>query len=135
MPEPLLCLVIPSNAVFADWVPLDVLRAPTGAGIGEFVGDLVGGHFQVIRCGAGAWMYLNEDGKELGLPENMVATAVAHEAGLSLADFIVGQVVVFGAPDDEGWDTSVPEEFLALLEARGCQIMRRPTENSAIDQS
>jgi hypothetical protein len=135
MTEPLLCLVIPSNSGLHPHVPLDILRAPTGAGIGEFVSDLVGGPFQVIRCGAGAWMYLNEDGKSLGLRENHLATTLAHEAGLSLADFIVGQVVVFGEADNEGWDTSVPEEFLALLEARGCQLMRRPIENAATDQS
>lgn len=123
--DPLWCLVIPSNSVLHPSVPLDVLRAPTGTALAGFVNDMVGGSFEVVRGPAGAWMYLNEEGKFLHMRENLVATALAHEVGLSLADWIAGQVVVFGQADDDGWDTSVPEEFLALVEKRGCHIVRR----------
>jgi hypothetical protein len=123
--EPLWCLVIPSNSEFHRSVPLDLLRAPAGDGLGEFVNDLVGGHFQVVRAPAGASMYLHDEGKFIGLRENVVATALAHDAGLSLGDWVVGQVVMFGLPDHDGWDTSVPDELLALLERRGCHIAGR----------
>lgn len=136
MPDDLWCLVIPPGSVFHRSVPLHLLRAPARTGVGEFVRDLVGGHFQVIGGPAGAWMYLNEDGKFLGLRENSVATALAHEAGLSLGDWIVGQVVMFGKADGEGWDTPIPEELLELLERRGCHIIGRQAEADLIgDQS
>ena len=124
-PAPPLCLVIPSEAQFYPGVPLDLLQAPPHAEFGEFIRDLVGGQFQVIRGPMDAWIYLNEDGKSLPLKENYVATAMGHEAGLSLADYVVGQVVVVGAPDSEGYDTSVPDAFLKHLEQCGCTIRRR----------
>lgn len=126
--EPLWCLVIPSDSVFHPSVPLDLLQAPARTDIAQFVGDLVGGHFQVIGGPAGAWMYLNEEGKLIGMRENLVATALAHEAGLSLSDWIAGPVVMFGRADNEGWDTPIPEEFLALLERRGCHIVGRQAQ-------
>jgi hypothetical protein len=126
-PTPLHVLVIPSQAGFHEWLPLDVLEAPARDGLAEFLNDLVGGFFQVVSGPAGSSFYLSDDGKFRNLAENAVATALAHEAaGLSVADWIAGPVVVCGRPDREGNDTSVPEEFLRLLEDRGCTVRRRP---------
>lgn len=125
MSDSLRCLVIPTDARFHPSIPLDVLEAPADEGMAEFVADLVGGHFQVVAGPARSSMYLHEEGKFVPLQENQVATALAHEAGLSMADWIAGQVVVVGRPDEIGYDTSVPDELLVLLEQRGCEIRGR----------
>lgn len=118
-------VVIPSGARFHRAMVFDVFEAPRDDGFAELVHDLVGGPFQVVAAPAGAAMYLHEEGKYVGLPENTVATILAHEAGLPVSDWIAGQVVVVGKPDEVGYDTSVPEALLALLDKRGCTISRR----------
>lgn len=57
-------------------------------------------------------------------PRNIVATRIAHDAGLSLGDWIAGPVVAVGRPDNVGFDTPVPERFLKYVESLGCQIDR-----------
>jgi hypothetical protein len=56
---------------------------------------IVGGYIEAVRLRSGAWMFVNEDGKRLGLPTNVVATTIAHERGyLPADDWIVGDVIV-----------------------------------------
>jgi hypothetical protein len=52
----------------------------------------VGGYIEGIRTVDGKMMFLNEDGKRLGLPLNQAATALTRLA--AIGDYIVGTVVV-----------------------------------------
>lgn len=60
---------------------------------------LVGGFIEVVRTrltdhGEQLLIVLNEDGKVLQLPHNVVATAVFHEAGGHPDDMVVGDVLL-----------------------------------------
>lgn len=54
--------------------------------------DFVGGMIEIIRVG-GRWFVLNEEGKMLGLPVNMIATDLTRGL-LADDDLIVGNVLV-----------------------------------------
>lgn len=56
-------------------------------------------------------MYCNEEGKLLGLPRNDVASDMLAPSN---PDWIAGDVVLVGAPDQEGYNTDLPQ---ALKEA------------------
>jgi hypothetical protein len=124
---PVQCLVIPVYAGFG--VPFPPLRLEShhqtdeGA-LAAAIHDLVGGWFQVVRCAGNGSMYLNEDGKQQGLVENIVATRLARDAGLPADDYIVGPAVVVGPPDEAGYDTSVPKTVIRYVEQLGCRIER-----------
>jgi transcriptional antiterminator Rof (Rho-off) len=81
----------------------------------EWVADLVGEPFERIPGPVGAQFCCRHNGVSLGLRENMVATALAHDAGtVSLSEYIAGQV------HDAGWEL-VPrariDQYLELSEA------------------
>lgn len=71
-----------------------------------------------------ASMYLNGDGKILGLPVNARATMLlwAHTKQLRFQDYIVGDVFLTGPVNADGWDTSVPDELITLLDAERLRI-------------
>ena len=57
--------------------------------------SFVGGSIEALRLTGGEIMWLNEDGKNLELPYNTVATLIALErSGIAGDDFIVGAVLV-----------------------------------------
>jgi hypothetical protein len=85
---------------------------------GDAYRDLVGGHFQVVELHRPrANLYLHEEGKLVGLPVNPRATALVwlHNHRLRGRDVIAGPALVLGRPDNDGVDTSVPEELAELL--------------------
>ena len=59
----------------------------------------VGGFVELLKLAPATWAYVNEDGKALGLPENLKATMFCHLCGPNIAasDYIVGPMVVCGA--------------------------------------
>jgi hypothetical protein len=59
-------------------------------------------------------MYCNEDGKHLGLPLNERASDLLGPAN---PDFIVGDVVLVGAPDEDGDDTTLPASLIEAARA------------------
>ena len=59
------------------------------------------------------YLYLNEEGKLIGLEINELATSLAN--GLSSYDIIVGDVVIVGPLDEEGNHLSVTPEVLGRL--------------------
>jgi hypothetical protein len=122
--NPVQSLFVPQNAVFAPATPLQLLGLPQvpEEGLSRAINNLVGGYFQVIRAPHGAVMYLHEEGKLNGLPENIVATYLAHEAGLSAGDWIVGPVVLVGGPDEVGYDTAVPSALVEHVKSLGCIV-------------
>jgi hypothetical protein len=66
--------------------------------------------------------YVNEDGIALGLPFNRLATDLCTElqVGLMPGDYIKGNMLVLGPPDDdEGESTDIDEALAELLLSRG----------------
>jgi hypothetical protein len=64
--------------------------------------EVVGGDFEVIQpTDMDMTLFVNEDGKRLGMNANWLATRLAHSR-LRPGDFITGPVLVTGSADDEG---------------------------------
>jgi hypothetical protein len=119
------CLVIPWNAMFSNAITLHVFTIARHSPeyYEEWVADLVGEPFERIPGPVGAQFCCRHNGVSLGLRENMVATALAHDAGtVSLSEYIAGQVVVVGPPDGHGYDTSVPNVLLTRLRDLNCAV-------------
>lgn len=65
----------------------------------------VGGYVEVVHLpGVKADMFINEEGKLCGKARNVRATALAGMlySGLGLGDYIAGDAVITGAPDEDG---------------------------------
>lgn len=90
--------------------------------------SLVGGNIEALSLTDEVSAYINEDGKAEQLPRNEAGDRLVKHAlstvgrGLIPGDWIAGPLVLMGQPDDEGWDTSVPESVLDLLSAVGVKI-------------
>ncbi|KIM16572.1 hypothetical protein QV65_13025 [Rhodococcus erythropolis] len=89
-----------------------------------FEGDLsamqgiVDGRFQVLELEAQkASMFVNEEGKNIGLKMNQRATMLLwlSDSVWRFQDVVAGNVFIIGPPDDEGDSTSVPQELVDLL--------------------
>lgn len=80
--------------------------------------ELVGGSIEGLTLGSGVSAYINEDGKALGLPVNVVGDQIVRvllsQTGRRLmpGDVIVGPIVFLGLPDDDGEDRDVPQAFV-----------------------
>lgn len=79
---------------------------------------VVGGLFDVIDLAtSAATLWLNDEGKLIGLPVNRRATALlwALHSAWAGNDVLCGDVLVTGQPDSQGDTQSVPADLLALL--------------------
>jgi hypothetical protein len=79
---------------------------------------LVGGSIEIINLERPAsTLYLNDEGKLLGLPLNQRATALlwTHNSAFRGQDVIMGPAFIVGPPDEEGHDEDVPPELVELL--------------------
>lgn len=79
--------------------------------------DAVGGWIEMVDMGANGALWCNEEGKLMNLPMNKRATymwwtMVPAARGV---DVLCGDVMVTGAPDDDGNTTSVAQLILDLL--------------------
>jgi len=70
----------------------------------------VGGYIQAIDL-LGLTMWINEEGKIHNLPFNPFATLL-WEAEFGKTDVILGDIILTGQPDGEGFTTSIPESFV-----------------------
>lgn len=90
--------------------------------------ELVGGQIEGLTLSPYVSCYLNENGKAEGLSMNVVGhflvSLLLAAGGRSLleGDVIVGPVVFTGPPDEEGWDTDVPEQLLDIMRNRDMEI-------------
>lgn len=73
----------------------------------ETLQSAVGGWIQAVNVVGGMSMYLNEEGKILGLPKNRIATSYFDDTFGEGEDIVVGDVVFTGLPDREGDTTSL----------------------------
>lgn len=76
--------------------------------------EAVGGLIECVALGEFE-MWLNEEGKLLGLPINEVATAM-WESEYGPTDVMVGNVVFTGPADDEGYITELSAESALLIQ-------------------
>ncbi|MGW5074012.1 DUF3846 domain-containing protein [Rhodococcus sp. NPDC004095] len=72
---------------------------------------------EFVDFGNGASMITDEEGKLNGSELNRRATLLLWllESRWRNADVIMGDVLIIGAPDEEGNSTSIPEELRALI--------------------
>lgn len=70
----------------------------------------VGGYIQAIDLTTSMTMWCNEEGKLNGLPHNPFAQKLWDVAFGADTDYIVGDVVFTGGPDDEGYTTGITAE-------------------------
>lgn len=68
----------------------------------EVIRDGVGGMIEMVVFNDQVTMWVNEEGKLIGLPHNKPAQAAFNEVFGSGRDFIVGDVVFTGGADEEG---------------------------------
>jgi hypothetical protein len=86
----------------------------------EHMQPLVGGLLQVVNLESPPGsLYCHDEGKLMGLPTNGRATALLWQFNPAFIhqDFVAGDAFICGAPDEEGNDTSAPEEYLGLADA------------------
>lgn len=61
----------------------------------EELQKFVGGYIEALHLQDGQIMFLNEDGKSMGLPYNLIADQLAHDlTGIADWDRIVGDVII-----------------------------------------
>ena len=61
----------------------------------EEMHGFVGGYIELLQCGDGSIMILNEEGKLIGLPRNPLATVYAQaRVDLLPGDYIAGDAVI-----------------------------------------
>ena len=73
----------------------------------------VGGYIEVALTSLpGVIAYINEEGKMQGLPLNEAATALLKYPN---DDYVVGDMLILGAPNWNGDDTDVPEGTLDAI--------------------
>lgn len=106
------CLIIPAD--------LDVLVQTMELEQGDIktMQGIVDGRFQVLELEAQkASMFVNEEGKNIGLKMNQRATMLLwlSDSVWRFQDVVAGNVFIIGPPDDEGDSTSVPQELVDLL--------------------
>jgi hypothetical protein len=79
--------------------------------------EAVGGWVECVSLPKnGLEMWLNEEGKVMGLLTNYAATKV-WESEYGPTDVMAGDVVFTGPADDEGYITELEEEVLETLQA------------------
>lgn len=106
-----------TSIVKALIVPAGLAAAPR---IESIVGDLttlqelVGGDLEAVTFGD-AHVYLNTEGKILGLRPNPRASFLLMEAGMGFCDLFVGNAVFLGT-SPEGDEADVPASLIRIAE-------------------
>ena len=124
------------NAIRAIVIPVDgPLRVEMIAGDRlHHLQGVVGGLIEAVnlsevltdtgRRRVACTVFVNEEGKLLGLPVNPRATDLcAIKIGGWFLDVIVGDVVVVGWPDDQGGETSCPPEVERIITEWGWPVV------------
>ncbi|WP_456299534.1 DUF3846 domain-containing protein [Nocardioides allogilvus] len=71
---------------------------PVSANVPGTIANMINGPIEAIDLDGGSVLWMNESGKELALPTNLLATKIAHRlhAGLFPDDTINGRAVIVG---------------------------------------
>ncbi|MDI9934743.1 DUF3846 domain-containing protein [Rhodococcus sp. IEGM 1351] len=106
------CIVIPAD------INVEVGHMEFYEGDLSAMQGIVGGLYQAIDLEAQkATLWVNEEGKNIGLPKNQRATMELwlSDGRWRFQDFVAGNAFITGQPDEEGRTTSVPQEIIDLL--------------------
>lgn len=82
----------------------------------QMLRDAVDGYIECVAIQEGIDLWLNEEGKLIGLQPNLVATKLYRNA-YPTNDFIVGDVVITGGADEEGETLGLSETHLMTLQS------------------
>lgn len=85
-------------ALYTDGTLLDYDISEVNA---ESINEIVGGWFQAVPVGQFT-LWVNEEGKLLGLPHNEMAQVLWDKNYGKGTDYIVGNALITGGVDDEG---------------------------------
>lgn len=96
------------------------------------LGELVGGHFQCVPLANEIGLWVNEDGKGLGLPHNPRAQVLWDRSFGARTDLIVGPAVLTDGVDDNGNTLGITDEQLVVVEA-ALEVTRVRIENTYED--
>lgn len=109
---PVLALIIEPGVEVASLRPV-AANAP-GA-----IATIIDGNVEAIEIDGGAVLWLNESGKNLGLPTNLLATKIAHRlhAGLFPDDTINGRALIVGEAPGPSGDLVNVDLTQAILDA------------------
>jgi hypothetical protein len=100
-----------------------VIRTDNSKQVVEFTNDTsyktlseaVGGYIECVYLhNRNLDLWLNEEGKITGLPVNPKATGLWMEM-YGLTDMIVGDVIITGTADEEGYTTGLTDEEVTQL--------------------
>jgi hypothetical protein len=97
----------------ASTLEVEVIDLPREGGL-SIMQEAVGGYIECVSFD-GFEMWLNEEGKLIGLPINEVATAI-WESHYGATDVIMGNVLFTGEADDEGYSTELSDVALMTIE-------------------
>ncbi len=78
----------------------------------------VGGWIQAVDLSDRLTLWVNEEGKMVGLPHNRYAQLLWDEAYGEHTDYIVGNAVITGGSDEDGETVSLDDESIAAVKAR-----------------
>lgn len=97
-PVPRRCALADCERLMATLIPIVGAIQPVQPRAGESftlkeLQTIVGGYIELLRVGRDELMFVNEDGKQLGLPLNIRATALMR-GRIGADDFIVGDVII-----------------------------------------
>ena len=75
----------------------------------QIIRDTVDGLYDCISLSSDRDMWINDEGKILELPLNVMATAMFHKA-FQTDDYIAGDVVITGGVDKDGYTLGLSDE-------------------------
>jgi hypothetical protein len=81
----------------------------------EYLQTAVGGWVQAIDIATDMTMWCNEEGKLIGLPHNPYAQFMWDKAFGAHTDYIVGDVVLTGGTDSEGYTLGLTDEQMQII--------------------
>jgi hypothetical protein len=81
----------------------------------EYLQTAVGGWVQAIDIATDMTMWCNEEGKLIGLPHNPYAQFMWDKAFGAHTDYIVGDVVLTGGTDSEGYTLGLTDEQVQII--------------------
>ena len=101
---------------------------PVAVNVSGRIAEIIEGTIEAIELDGGSVLWLDESGKNLGLPTNLLATKIAHRlhAGLFPDDTINGRALIVGerqGPDGDLVSVDVAPATLDALRRADVEIV------------
>jgi len=82
----------------------------------KLLSEAVGGYIERVQMKSGIDIWVNEEGKLIGLPQNPIGTALWADS-YGTTDIIVGNIIITSGADDEGNTLGLSDEQVTELMA------------------